>query len=86
MASSVEMVPEAALADVLRGAHVVADIGQVNGLWKRMLATEVKAGRLVTWKGHWHPIAGAPWGIGPLKTCYGTAEARDAVSAIPSHQ
>ena len=75
--------PEHMLADVLAGRDVVPDIGQVNGAWKAALTREVKAGRLVTWKGHWFPVAGAPWGIGPLKTCYGTAEAAEALRHIP---
>ncbi len=74
--------PESMLADVLAGREVVPDIGQVNGAWKSALSREVKAGRLVTWKGHWHPIAGASWGVGPLKTCYGTPEAAEALRSL----
>lgn len=74
-----EWFPETALRDVLAGDDVVANIGQVKGAWKRQLEKEVRAGRLVKWKGYWFPIAGASHGIGPLKTCYGTAEARDTV-------
>lgn len=66
--------PERALADVLAGEDVVADIGQVKGAWKAALEKEVRAGRLAKWKGCWFPTAGAPGGIGPLKTCYGTPE------------
>ena len=66
--------PEEALADLLAGRAVETNIGQVKGAWKRALAHEVKAGRLVTWQGHWYPVPGAPWGLGPLKTCYGTPE------------
>jgi hypothetical protein len=69
-----EWFPESALAAVLAGDRVIADIGQVNGAWKRALEKEVRAGRLAKWRGHWYPTAGAPWGIGPLKTCYGTPE------------
>jgi hypothetical protein len=76
-------VPESALAAVLSG-EVVADIGQVNGLWKKMLDHEVRAGRLVTWRGKWFPIAGAAHGIGPDKTCYGTPAARDALRSLPA--
>ena len=75
--------PEDILADVLAGAEVVADIGQVKGVWKKALDREVKAGRLTKWRGHWFPVAGAPWGMGPLKTCYGTPEAKAAVCAAP---
>lgn len=77
-----EWFPESALADVLAGRRVVANIGQVKGAWKRQLQHEVRAGRLVTWKGKWYPLAGAPTGIGPLKTCYGTPEVRDGFAEM----
>lgn len=66
-----EWFPEEALSDVLAGRDVVANIGQVKGAWKAALEKEVRAGRLAKWKGRWFPTAGAPWGIGPLKDCYG---------------
>lgn len=69
--------PESVLADVLNGREVIVDIGQVKGVWKRALNKELRAGRIVKWRGCWFPIAGSNFGIGPLKTCYGTAEARD---------
>ncbi len=72
-----EWFPETALADVLAGNDVVPDIGQVKGAWKRALEREVRAGRLAKWRGKWFPTAGAPWGIGLDKTCYGTPELRD---------
>ncbi|MBT1154325.1 hypothetical protein J1C56_01835 [Aminobacter anthyllidis] len=71
-----EWFPESELHAVLAGEVVIPNIGQVKGVWKKALQREVKAGRLVTWKGYWFPVAGAQHGIGPLKTCYGTAEAR----------
>jgi hypothetical protein len=77
-----EWFPEAALADLLAGRDIEPDIGQVRGAWKAALEREVRAGRLVKWKGHWYPVAGASFGLGPLKTCYGTAEARDAVLSM----
>lgn len=66
--------PESALADVLSGSDVVADIGQVKGCWKLTLEKEVRAGRLAKWRGKWFPQPGAPFGIGPDKTCYGLPE------------
>lgn len=72
-----EWVPESVLAEVLAGERVVPNIGQVRGLWKQMLEREVRAGRLAKWKGKWHPVAGAPWGMGSDKDCYGTPELRD---------
>lgn len=72
-----EWFPESVLADVLAGEKVIPNIGQVRGVFKNVLEKEVRAGRLAKWQGHWHPSPGAPWGIGPLKTCYGTPEIRD---------
>lgn len=76
--------PENWLADVLAGRDVEVDIGQVKGAWRKALQREVRAGRLVTWRGRWFPIAGARFGIGPLKTCYGTVTARDLLQPIPN--
>jgi hypothetical protein len=75
--------PESVLADLLAGRDVVPDIGQVRGVFKRALDHEVKAGRLVTWKGKWFPVAGAPFGLGPDKVCYGTAERRELLINMP---
>ena len=79
-----EWFPERVLADVLAGRDVVPDLGQVKGIWKRTLQREVRAGRLVTWRGKWFPIAGAKFGMGPDKTCYGTTGLRDALAALPA--
>lgn len=76
--------PEEALADLLAGRDVVPDIGQVKGVFKQALKKEIKAGRLVTWKGKWFPHAGAPFGLGPDKTCYGTPELRDYFAGMRS--
>lgn len=72
-----EWFPERVLADLLAGDEVFADCGQVKGVFKDALKREVRAGRLVTWRGKWFPVAGAPGGIGPDKVCYGTPEVRD---------
>ena len=64
------------LNEALDGA-VVCDIGQVCPIGKRALDQAVRAGELATWRGHWHPVPGAPFGIGPLKTCWGRPEHRD---------
>lgn len=74
--------PEETLAAVLRGDEIIANIGQVKGLWKRTLEREVRAGRLVTWRGAWYPVTGAPYGLHPFKQCYGTPEAMAAVGAV----
>ena len=52
-------------------AGVVCDTGQVTTQGKRQLERAVKRGELVKWRGYWFPNSGAPWGTGPLKTCYG---------------
>lgn len=65
------------LALALAG-QVIVDIGQLDGADSKALADAVRAGTLVKWRGHWHPISGAPYGLGPLKSCYGTPEARAA--------
>lgn len=77
-----EWFPEDVFAAVLAGDKIIADIGQVNGLWKTALEREVRAGRLAKWRGKWFPQAGAPYGIGPDKTCYGTPENRDRFAAM----
>lgn len=69
-----EWFPEGEFADLLAGETVVVDTGQVNGVWKKALDREVRAGRLNKWRGKWFPVAGASFGIGPDKTCYGTPE------------
>lgn len=77
-----DWVPESALADVLSGADVVANIGQVKGLWKSMLDREVRAGRLAKWRGKWFPVAGAHFGLGPDRDCYGTPEIAESMRAL----
>jgi hypothetical protein len=54
--------------------RVVVDIGQLSQADRRALDREVRRGKLQKWRGRWCPVPGAPWGIGPLKTCYGPAE------------
>jgi hypothetical protein len=60
---------EQALDRALNG--VLCDIGQIDKLTKGKLNRAVRAGKLQKWRGRWCPEPGAPWGIGPLKTCYG---------------
>lgn len=57
----------------LEGEVVVA-IGQVGPLSRKALDQAVRAGKLAKWRGRWFPHAGAPVGIGPLKTCWSTPE------------
>lgn len=51
--------------------QAVADTGQIDPVSLRALKRAVKAGDISQWRGHWFPVTGAPWGMGPLKTCYG---------------
>lgn len=64
----------------LAAGRVLVDIGQIDRPVKNALKREIRAGRLVSWRGKWHPVAGAPFGFGPDKTCYGTESARAAVA------
>ena len=57
------------VADALR--EVVPDIGQIDHASKLALGRAVRAGHISKWRGYWFPHAGAPFGMGPLKTCYG---------------
>jgi hypothetical protein len=59
--------------------QVIVNIGQLADADTKALTQAVRAGTLIKWRGHWYPIAGADFGIGPLKTCYGTPEARAAI-------
>lgn len=62
--------------------EVVVDIGQVGPLSRKVLKQAMRAGMLVSWRGKWFPIAGAQYGIGPLKTCWGTPEVYAAIRAM----
>jgi hypothetical protein len=50
---------------------VIVDIGQVEKATRRALEKLVRAGTLLQWRGKWYPLAGASWGLGPDKTCWG---------------
>ena len=52
-------------------AEVIPNIGQIDHAGKLALERAVRAGKISKWRGYWFPHAGAPYGIGPLKTCYG---------------
>ena len=57
--------------------HVIPDIGQIDHQSKLALNRMVRAGTIAKWRGYWYPEAGAPYGMGSLKTCYGPPEIRD---------
>lgn len=50
--------------------EVICDIGQVTIQDRRHFDRLVREGDAVKWRGHWFPVAGASYGIGPLKTCW----------------
>jgi len=54
--------------------EVVCNTGQVPAEVERELNKLVRKGVAVKWRGYWFPVAGASYGIGPLKTCWGLAE------------
>lgn len=62
---------------IIEGGGTIANIGQLDAATRRELDRMVRRGVLAKWRGHWFPIEGAPYGMGPLKTCYGPVEARD---------
>lgn len=51
--------------------EVVPNIGQLSKADCRTLDRYVRWGIVEKGRGYWFPVAGAPFGIGPLKTCYG---------------
>lgn len=59
------------IIDAAMAGEVICSIGQIDEPTKRALDKLVKAGTLIKWKGKWFPVAGASYGIGPLKQCWG---------------
>lgn len=52
---------------------VIVNIGQIAPETEKQLNKLVRAGTLVKWRGKWFPVAGAAYGLGPDKTCWGLA-------------
>jgi len=67
------------LAEVMAG-EVLCNIGQVGKDTARALDKLVKVWTLLKWRGKWYPVAGADYGLGPDKTCWGLASKFGAVS------
>lgn len=63
--------PDQDLIDEALSGQIICNIGQVGHAAARLLDKLVKAGELVKWRGYWYPQAGANFGIGPLKSCWG---------------
>lgn len=53
--------------------EVIVNIGQIAKETERELNKLWRAGTLLKWRGKWAPVAGASWGMGPDKTCWGLA-------------
>lgn len=62
------------ISDSFERGDVICDTGQISPEERRMLEREARKGRARKWRGHWHPVPGASWGIGPLKTCFQRVE------------
>lgn len=60
--------------DAALAGEVTVDIGQIGPLVRKALDKAVRAGKLKKWRGKWFPVAGAPFGLGPDKTCWSTPE------------
>ncbi len=65
------MRPTQELIDEALAGKVICNIGQVSAEAARKLDAMVKRGELAKWRGYWYPNAGANFGIGPLKSCWG---------------
>lgn len=50
---------------------VIVNIGQIAPETARKLDKLTRSGELTKWRGKWYPVAGASFGIGPDKTCWG---------------
>lgn len=59
--------------EIARKGEVIVNIGQIDKPTARALDKLVRAGELLKWRGKWYPVAGASFGIGPDKTCWGLA-------------
>ena len=60
------------IVDAALSGEVVCNIGQIQPETIKTLNRLVRAGSLHKWRGYWYPVTGADWGIGPLKTCWGS--------------
>lgn len=55
------------------GGEVIVQISQIAPETVKQLDKLVRAGTLLKWRGKWFPVAGAAYGLGPDKTCWGLA-------------
>lgn len=66
---------------VLTG-EVIVNIGQIAPDTVKQLDKLVRAGTLLRWRGKWYPVAGASFGLGPDKTCWGLASKYAAAEQV----
>ena len=57
--------------------NVICNIGQLTKLEVCQLNAAAVDGTISKWRGYWHPVPGASFGIGNLKTCWGPVGAKD---------
>lgn len=65
--------PQDWMIPAVLGGEVLVQISQIAPETVKQLDKMVKAGTLIKWRGKWYPLAGASFGIGPDKTCWGLA-------------
>jgi hypothetical protein len=51
--------------------EVIVQIGQIAPETEKALNKLVRAGEISKWRGKWYSVAGASYGLGPDKTCWG---------------
>jgi hypothetical protein len=75
--------PQGHIVRAVLGGEVVVDIGQIAPETLKQFNKLLRAGTLIKWRGKWYPVAGAAFGLGPDKTCWGLASkyAADEVAA-----
>jgi hypothetical protein len=72
--------PQDVFVETAMAGEVVVQIGQIAPSTVKQLDKLVRAGTLLKWRGKWFPVAGAAFGLGPDKTCWGLAEKFGAAS------
>jgi hypothetical protein len=73
MATSRTYPPQDRFIPAALAGDVIVNIGHISPATERQLNKLVAAGTLLKWRGKWYPVAGASFGIGPDKTCWGLA-------------
>lgn len=61
---------------------VIVQISQIAPETVKQLDKLVRSGVLVRWRGKWYPVAGASFGLGPDKTCWGLASKYAAAETV----